>query len=198
MGKPQGTVDRANGYEREAAEFMARRTDSRIGVAEVRRWARGLPPGAVVLDLGCGHGVPMSQALMDEGCAVWGVDASPTLVTAFRARFPGVEVECGRVEDSLLFSRTFDGVLAWGLMFLLEPETQSLVLERAAAALDAGGQMLFTAPAQLCEWVDVLTGRRSASLGAEAYIRILAGAGMDLLEQYEDEGENHYFLAAKR
>lgn len=192
------TDDRANGYELAAQEFMARRTETRFGVGEVRAWAKGLPRRAAVLDLGCGHGVPISQVLIEEGCSVWGIDASPTLVSALRARFPGVEVECERVEDSELFTRKFDGVVAWGLLFLLEPATQPLVLERIASALEQGGRLLFTAPEQLCEWVDVLTGRQSVSLGADAYMRILDGAGMELLEQYRDEGDNHYFSAVKR
>jgi SAM-dependent methyltransferase len=193
----EGPVDPANGYEFEAREFMARRTDSHVGVAEVRRWARGLPRGAAVLDLGCGHGVPIARVLIEEGCSLRGIDASPTLVSAFRIRFPGVEVECARVEDSQLFGRTFDGVVAWGLLFLLEPGVQALVLEKISGVLAPGGRLLFTAPEPACEWVDVLTRRRSVSLGAEAYTRILAGAGMELLEQHRDEGDNHYYLAVK-
>ena len=194
----QGTDDGANGYELGAQEFIVRRTESRIGVATVRSWAQGLPRGAAVLDLGCGHGVPISQVLMEEGCAVWGIDASPTLVSLFRTRFPGVDVECARVEDSQFFRRTFDGVVAWGLMFLLEPGTQPLVLEKISRALEQGGRLLFTAPEQVCEWVDVLTERLSVSLGAVAYRRVLDEVGMDLLEQTHDEGDNHYYLAVKR
>jgi 2-polyprenyl-3-methyl-5-hydroxy-6-metoxy-1,4-benzoquinol methylase len=193
-----GTDDGANGYELAAQTFMVRRTESRIGVAEVRSWAKGLPRGAAVLDLGCGHGVPISEVLIEEGCSVWGLDASPTLVSAFRTRFPGVEVECARVEDSQLFRRTFDGVVAWGLMFLLDAGTQALVLEKVSSALEQGGRLLFTAPEQVCEWVDVLTEGQSVSLGAEAYGRILDRVGMDLLEQLQDEGDNHYYLAVKR
>jgi len=194
----QGTDDGAEGYELRAHEFMVRRTESRIGGAEVRGWAKGLRRGAAVLDLGCGHGVPISQVLIEEGCLVWGIDAAPTLVSAFRTRFPGVEVECARVEESQLFRRTFDGVVAWGLMFLLEPGTQALVLEKISSALKQDGRLLFTAPAEACAWVDVLTGRQSVSLGAQTYRRILDGVGMDLLEQLRDEGDNHYYLAEKR
>lgn len=194
----EAPVDRANGYELAAQEFMLRRTDSPIGAANVRSWAESLPRDAAVLDLGCGHGVPISQALIQAGCSLRGVDASPTLVSAFRSRFPDAEVECARVEDSQFLESTFDGVVAWGLMFLLEPETQKLLLRKISGALERGGRLLFTAPEQECEWVDVLTKRRSVSLGAEAYSRILDEAGMVLMEQFQDEGGNHYYLAVKR
>lgn len=58
-------VDRSNGWEAVADQLIAVR--SRIGEAMVRTWCRSLPAGASVLDLGCGAGVPVSEALMDEG-----------------------------------------------------------------------------------------------------------------------------------
>ena len=54
-------MDRSNGYEGIATEFLARRGSGRstgIGVNEVRKWARTLPPGAAVIELGCGPGFP--------------------------------------------------------------------------------------------------------------------------------------------
>ena len=68
------------------------------------------------------------------------------MVAAFRERFPHVPVEHNTVEASEFFGRTFDGVLAWGLLFLLEPAAQALVIEKVAGALNPGGRFLFTAP----------------------------------------------------
>ena len=183
----------AAGYDTHAGEFMLLRTPSRVGVSDVRAWARTLPRPAEVLDLGCGHGVPISQALLDEGLDVFAVDASPTLLAAFRARFPGVPTECGPAEESPLFGRFFDGILAWGLVFLLGPDQQVALIERAASVLRPGGRFLFTSPAEVCRWRDVVTGRTSVSLGADAYIRCARGAGMVLEREWEDEGQNHYY-----
>lgn len=99
---------------------------------------------------------------------------------------------CEPVEESSFFGETFDGVLAWGLMFLLSPETQRALIHRVASVLKPGGKFLFTAPAQACTWDDLATGRQSLSLGANAYKTILADAGLTLLAEYDDEGENHY------
>src|SRR5690606_31454155 len=51
----QPSMDFSGGYESVAQEFMLRR-DPVIGVATVREWARKLPSGSTILDLGCGHG----------------------------------------------------------------------------------------------------------------------------------------------
>lgn len=188
-------LDQSNGYEAVAEEFMARRTSSRVGVATVREWAQSLPVGADVLDLGCGHGVPVSQALVDCGLTVYGVDASPSLIAAFRARFPAALAECSGVEDSEFFGRSFDGVVAWGLIFLLAPTAQSRLIDSVSAVLKPGGRFLFTSPEQACEWSDNLTRQRSVSLGADVYRQVLDAAGLVLVGEAEDEGENHYYFA---
>jgi len=176
---------------------MSYRSQSRVGVDIVREWAKCLPHGAVILDLGCGNGRPISQILFDEGFTVYGLDASASMIAAFRAQFPGVQAECGMIEDSDFFDRPFDGVVAWGLIFLLTPEAQSLLIRKVSRVLTRGGKFLFTSPEQMCEWSDALTGRKSVSLGLEAYHRILIAEGLAPVGERQDEGENHYYLALK-
>ena len=191
--------DKSNGYEQVASVFIAGRggNSSGVGASVVADWSQTLPSGATVLDLGCGTGSPISQALIERGFNVYGVDASPMMVAAFRARFPGVPVECAAVEDSDFFSRTFDGVVAWGLFFLLDVEVQRRLIKKIAEALQSDGRLLFTAPNQSCSWRDAMTGRTSISLGHEAYRRALKAKGMSLVGTRVDEGENHYFFAQK-
>ncbi len=194
------TSDPSNGYEAIAAEFIAgrgARPDVGVGVGTVREWARALRPGSSVLDLGCGPGYPIASVLVEVGLDVYGVDASPTMVEQFRTRFPAVPVECEAVETSDFFGRKFDAVIAWGLLFLLSPTAQTDVIQRVAAVLESGGRFLFTAPLQVCEWSDVMTDRRSESLGVEAYRRHLEAAGLRLDGEAEDEGGNHYYMAVK-
>ena len=188
--------DRSNGYEGIAEAFMRARTPS-IGPTVVRRWARSLPAGASVLDIGCGSGIPISEALLEEGFAVYGVDASETLIAKFRERFPGVPVECSPVEDSLFFSRRFDAAVAWGLMFLLSADAQRGLIGKVARALNRDGRLLFTAPRQAGTWTDAMTSCPSCSLGYEAYERELAANDLRLVGSDPDEGDNHYYFALK-
>ena len=115
--------DPSNGYEAIAAEFMQARSD--IGTDIVKAWAAELAPGARVLDLGCGHGDPNMPLLLSAGLKVSAIDASPSLLAAFRAKFPGVETACEPAERSAFFGHRFEGVLAIGLVFLLPETTQS-------------------------------------------------------------------------
>jgi SAM-dependent methyltransferase len=191
-------VDRSNGYQGIAPEFMRVRSMI-IGVKRVREWAKALPRGAAVVDLGCGAGLPITEVLVSEGLRAHGVDAAPSLVQAFRRNLPNTPIVCEAVQDSKFFDRTFDGVLAWGLMFLLSPEDQLRLIQRIAEILVPGGRLLFTSPAEIGFGNDIMTGLETRSLGAEEYRRLLSEVGLSVARQYEDEdeGRNHYFDVLK-
>jgi SAM-dependent methyltransferase len=195
-------MDRSNGYEAIAPEFLARRGNPRtrsigIGVKQVRDWARTLPRPAAALDLGCGPGFPITDVLVSEGLDVFAVDASPSFVEAFRRNFPDTPVACEAVQDSRFFDRTFDAVLSWGLVFLLSPEDQRQLLRSIGGLLTPGGRLLFTSPPEPIAWMDGMTDQESRSLGAEEYRSLLSAVGLTVTREYEDEGENHYYDAIK-
>ena len=189
-------IDQSNGYEGVAKEFLARRGSGRstgVGVNAVRRWAQTLSHGAAVIDLGCGPGFPITEVLVGEGLKVFAVDAAPSFVEAFRRNLPNTLVVCEAVQDSTFFDRTFDGVLAWGLIFLLSPDDQRHLIQRIADILVPGGRLLFTACAEPLVWNDAMTGLESRSLGAEEYRRQRSAVGLPVTGEYEDEGQNHYY-----
>ena len=151
----------------------------------------------MVVDVGCGSGVPVSQVLVDEGLQVCGIDASPKLMSAFRRRFPTAPWACESAESSGFFDQCFDGAAAVGLLFLLSEEGQRRLILRIAERVRPGGRFLFSAPQQACSWNDALTNRPSVSLGTEAYQDTLAKGGMYVESGEGDEGGNHYFDAVK-
>ena len=190
------TEDPSNGYEELSPIFSEVRTG--IGAGTVREWAQSLPYRGTILDLGCGSGIPISQTLMELGFEVYGIDASPGMAAAFSRRFPQARVACEAVENSEFFNRQFDAVVSWGLFFLLPAEAQLALIPKIANALLPGGRFLFTSPSQIATWNDNLTGRPSRSLGRDAYKAALEAAGFQLIGEYDDEGENHYFDAEKQ
>lgn len=195
-------MDLSNGYESVSAAWLARRGNDKtrstaIGVKEVRKWAKTLPRGGSVIDLGCGPGFPVTVLLVEEGLQVFGIDAAPSLVEAFRHNLPGTPIVCESVLESRFFDRTFDAVLSIGLMFLLKAEDQHCLIRRFADILVPGGRLLFTSTAQPHVWNDGMTGMESISLGAEEYRRRLSAVGLSVINEFEDEGENHYFEGLK-
>lgn len=183
--------DPASGWDAIADRFAALRSE--VGSDVVRRWARQLPPGAEIVDVGCGTGWPIARVLADAGLAVSGIDPSPTLLAAFCETLPGAPAACEPVQTSSFFDRRFDGAVAIGVLFLLSETDQRSAMARIAAALRPGGRLLFSAPRVACHWRDTLTGRMSLSLGEGGYRALLAEQGFDLLDLSKDTGGNDYF-----
>lgn len=188
--------DKSHGYDQIAHHFIAAR-NSRIGPAVVRKWCETLRPGCAILDIACGHGFPTTQTLIDEGFQIYGLDASPKLLAEFRKRFPAAPAQCSAAEDSDFFGRTFDAIIAWGLMFILPVDVQQSLIQKIAHALNPGGTFLFTSVKDAVTWNDSLTGEESQSPGAEWYRQVLREAGLTIERETSDEGENYYFFTGK-
>jgi SAM-dependent methyltransferase len=192
-------IDESNGYEGIADIYIKGRgrAVNGIGSSTARAWARTFDPGSVVLDLGCGTGIPVTKILLEAGLNAYAVDASPKMVEDFRQNFPNVPVACESVERSPFFNRNFDGIISVGLMFLLSEETQRALIPKMAAVLNPGGKLLFTAPLDKIEWKDIMTEQLSRSLGAEEYRELISASGLFIGEELQDEGGNHYFSGVR-
>jgi 2-polyprenyl-3-methyl-5-hydroxy-6-metoxy-1,4-benzoquinol methylase len=188
--------DRSNGYENLADTFIRTR-NTKIGAATIEMWSKTLPPKSPVLDMGCGPGIPVSRVLDREGFVLYGIDASAKMIAAYHERFPTAQTECSTAEESQFFHRTFDGIVAWGVIFLLSVPNQTTVIAKVAQALNPGGRFLFTSPREATKWHDALTGLPSVSLGREGYKQLLYVQGLVLLGEHTDEGDNHYYSVLK-
>lgn len=188
--------DKSHGYDQIAHHFIAAR-NSRIGPSVVGEWCKTLPPGCAILDIACGHGVPTTQTLVEQGLEIYGADASPKLLAEFRKRFPAAQAQCSAAEDSDFFGRTFDAIIAWGLMFILPVDVQQNLIQKIARTLNPGGKFVFTSVKDAVTWNDSLTGEVSQSPGAEWYRQVLREAGLTVERETSDEGENYYFFTAK-
>jgi len=95
-----------------------------------------LPEGARVLDVGCGDGV-LSLVLEARGYRVYGVDASPEMVTAARAR--GIDAHVADAAD-LSVPGPFDAVFSNATLHWLV--RADAVLRGVRAALRPGGRFV--------------------------------------------------------
>jgi cyclopropane fatty-acyl-phospholipid synthase-like methyltransferase len=147
-------------YEQYALEFLQRRDTSLVGVRTADRWARSLKPNSNVLEIGCGGGIPVTKTLVDVGLNLWAIDSSPTMVKTFRDRYPDIPVECASVLESDFFQKKYDAVISIGVIFILNEEGQLKMLSRVSEILRSGGSFIFTAPVEVGEWKDVVTGQK--------------------------------------
>lgn len=192
-----GGADASRGWDAAADLLIGHRAQSTIGVDVLRAWAAQLPSGASILDLGCGAGAPVSTTLVDLGFRVAGIDGSPRLVEAYRARVPHAEALCEAVETSAWFGRTFDAIVAIGLLFLNDEAAQRAIVAHLGRAVVPGGRVLVTAPWQTATWIDPTTRLECRSLGRAEYVRAFARAGFAVDVMPTDDGGNHYYSAVR-
>jgi trans-aconitate methyltransferase len=97
-----------------------------------------LNPGAGerILDLGCGDGV-LTERLQGAGCRVVGVDASPEMVNAARAR--GLDARALDIRE-IAFAEEFDGVFSNAVLhWVTQPDG---VIDGVWRALRPGGRFV--------------------------------------------------------
>jgi SAM-dependent methyltransferase len=99
-------------YQFTAEKFgLAYRVRSRLEARRLLSYAKGLPKGARILDIGCGDGFHL-DLLKQYGDPTWqlvGVDVSERAVSAARRR--GLNVYQGRVDEADLPAASFDLIL---------------------------------------------------------------------------------------
>ena len=166
----------AGHYERHALSWDTdRRAAGWIDKPFIERFLGFLPPGARVLDLGCGGGSPVALHMAAQGFRVTGVDSSPTLISLCESRMPDQEWIVGDMR-SLALGRRFGGILAWDSFFHLRPKDQQAMFRIFSAHAAPAAVLMFNAGFARGEAVGSYRGDPlyHASLDASEYDRLLA------------------------
>jgi arsenite methyltransferase len=152
----------------------------------------GLPPGAVVLDVGCGAGVTVEHLRSRYGLAALGVDPSAVLVAAARARSARLPLVRGRCERLPIAAGATDAVLIECVLSLVDDLDGALA--EVVRVLRPGGLLAVTdlyarhgeAAAEL-ERLPTGSCLRRSFLKEQLLDRLAAGGF--LLRRWEDHSE---------
>ena len=144
----------------------------------MERFIARLSPGGSVLDLGCGSGQPIARHLVERGFGVFGIDASPTLISACRRRLPTAEWLVADMR-TLALDRTFDGLIAWDSFFHFAHEDQRAMFRVFREHAVPGAPLLFTTGPAHGEAIGTYQGEPlfHASLAPSEYQRLLEANG---------------------
>jgi cyclopropane fatty-acyl-phospholipid synthase-like methyltransferase len=136
------------GYDRMAESYLtaltAMQENNPITLAALEEMARTLPPGAAVLDLGCGPGVPVTRWLAQGGYAVTGVDISARQLELARQHVPGATFIKSDMTSLDFPPETFDAVVSFYAIVHVPRTEQPALVGRIHNWLKPGGAFLAT------------------------------------------------------
>ena len=161
-----------------------------------------LAPGARVLDIGCGAGVPADRLLVDAGLDVTGIDLSSVQIERARELVPEATFLCGDIVDIALEPASFHAVIGLYALIHLPLADQRALLPRVHASLHPGGLLLAIVGHDRWTGVEEYLGSPMFWDHADAatYLEWLRDDGFDVRwHRYVPEGDvGHTLVLARR
>ena len=106
------------------------------------------PPGAHVIDLGCGNG-NLTVKMLTKGYDVLGVEQSPEMLDKARADHPEINLLCADAVD-FVAPEPVDAVFSNAVLHWIDAPRHDLLLQHVAASLKMGGQFVFECGGKGC------------------------------------------------
>ncbi len=183
------------------ADWYATDRGRSIGVAEALAVGAALSPHSLILDLGCGNGVPITEALAKAGHRVIGLDSSSGMLTLFRVNLPNTPVVRADARQCPFAACEFDAAVSWGMLFHLPRVDQSAVFESVSRVLKPGAPFLFTAAEIAGSNNGGITGTMNGVTfqyyAVPSYRTLVAEHGLVLVDIHDDPGVSTYYLTRK-
>lgn len=102
-----------------------------------------VPPQGKVLDLGCGHGVPIARMMTERGFEITGVDRSERLLNLARTAMPQQQWILSELE-SFEPSGQYHGVIIWDSLFHLPRHEHLVLLYKVFRILEPDGVVILS------------------------------------------------------
>ncbi len=102
-----------------------------------------VPVGARVLDLGCGSGRPMAEAIVARGREVIGIDQSEAMLALARRHLPDQTWVHGAMQ-SVELPTGYAAALLWDSLFHVERQAHEPILQRVLDGMPSGGRLMLT------------------------------------------------------
>ena len=195
------------GYDRMAERYLAGKDpEDPLALAALEELARGLPPGAAVLDLGCGAGVPVTRWLAQHRFAVTGVDVSARQLELARRNVPAAAFVKADMADEGFDPGRFDAVVAFHSIIHVPRDEHPTLLGRVHDWLRIGGLFLATLALEAWEgeeadWNGWGAPMRWSHYDREANLEMLERAGFGIVSaeaRTGGDGEGWLWVLARK
>ena len=194
------------GYNAIAARYLAGRTRDSEDVRLLDDFIERLPANAIVLDAGCGAGIPISQRL-SEHFDVTGVDFSEAQIKLAKKNVPKAKFICQDMTKLDFPEDTFDGICSYYAIIHIPREEHQPLLANFYRMLKPGGFALLCLGAEhLVDDIDEnYLGTRMywSHYDIATYLKMLKDCGFSVIwsKRVVDEtceGSGHLFVMAQK
>jgi ubiquinone/menaquinone biosynthesis C-methylase UbiE len=203
MDKQKSEIVR-NGYSKIARTYHAKRGkyDNRRLLAKISKL---LPKNAMVLDLGCGAGVPIAKTLARKGFAVTGVDFASGMVRLARKNVPKAEFLKIDITKMKFKADSFDGAVSFYALIHIPREKHAAIYRKLHRIIKPNGVMLLNACGiDTNGWEEYSEDYMGVPMfwsyyGPKKTMRLIQNAGFDVLwSRVLDIGdEKQFWILAK-
>ncbi len=134
----------AEGYDQVAEQYAALEEEEWPRLRWLRVLLDGLPPSSLVLDLGCGNGLPAGLEIAGRGHGLLGVDVSARQIELARRNVPGAAFLQADMAELELAEGVFDAVVSFYAIGGVPRERHPELLRRIHGWLAPGGLLLLS------------------------------------------------------
>lgn len=189
------------GYNKAAEDYSAKR-DPFKNEPYLERLVKLLKPGAKILDIGCGAGVPIDQYLVERDFKVKGLDISEKQIELARKNVPEANFEVKDMSALKEGEYQVDGVVSFYAIFHIDRKEHGALLNKIASFLPMGGYLLITMGSRDWEGSEEFHGAQMywSHYGAEKNLELVQEAGFEIIfNEIDTSGnEKHLVILGKK
>jgi cyclopropane fatty-acyl-phospholipid synthase-like methyltransferase len=189
------------GYDKVASAYLASRDRLKSG-KYIQQLLKYLPKNSIILDLGCGAGVPVDDVLLKAGHQVIGLDISREQIKLAGKLCPRGQFIVGDIQDLEMGQYEVQAVVSFYTIFHVSRNKQQDLLEVMASFLPKGGMMLVTMGDREFEGAHDLHGAPmwSSQFGTTKNRKMVESVGFRIITDELDRsgGECHQVLMGQK
>ena len=168
---------------------------------ELKEFARLLPKGAKVLDIGCGGGIPVADFLIKSGLDVTGIDFAEEMLKLARKNVPKARLFLNDMNELCFKDNSFEGLTALYSIIHVPREKHYDLMQSFHRILKPGGVMLICMGPDEWEAVDEFLGVQMfwSHYDPEISLQLVKDAGFQIIfgKYIRISGEIHFWILAK-
>jgi SAM-dependent methyltransferase len=169
---------------------------------EILEFISHVPVGGMVLDIGCGAGMPVLRKLVDNGFRAKGIDFSGRMLKLAKCNVPESDLILGDITKVEFPPESFDGIISTYALIHIHKSQHGQLYNNLHRWLKPGGLMLVSTAKTAWEEVAEYYGVSMASShpNANASVELITDAGLEIIfKRLVTSGdETHLWVLAKK